>query len=269
MILAANGIGTPRLLLNSANARFPRGLANSSDQVGRNLMFHPSVLAVVYFCDVLAPTWQEPLANILLSQEFYETDPSRGFVRGYTFQMSRSTGPARTAMGFTVPPVRWGAGHHADFASRFGNATTLVALGDDLPEEHNRVELDPVLVDSHGIAAPKVSYRLSENSQRMMAHAVAQAEIVLRQAGAHTVKMSTLLRASGWHLMGTARMGDDPTRSVVDRNGRAHDVDNLYIVDGSVFVTGAAVNPTPTLQAIALRVADRIRETPALTEASP
>ena len=72
--------------------------------------------------------------------------------------------------------------------------------------------------------------------------------------------MSTpLLRSAGWHLMGTARMGDDPARSVVDANGRAHDVDNLYVVDGSAFVTGAAVNPTPTIQAMALRVADHIR----------
>ena len=93
----------------------------------------------------------------------------------------------------------------------------------------------------------------------MMAHAVAQAETVLSRAGAHTVKATPQLRPSGWHLMGTARMGDDPGRSVVDHSCRAHDVDNLYVVDGSVFVTGASVNPTPTLQAIALRAADHIR----------
>ena len=94
----------------------------------------------------------------------------------------------------------------------------------------------------------------------MMAHACRQAETVLSAAGAHTVKATPLLRPSGWHLMGTARMGDDPRRAVVDHSGRAHDVDNLYVVDGSVFVTGASVNPTPTLQAIALRAADHIRK---------
>jgi len=116
-----------------------------------------------------------------------------------------------------------------------------------------------VLTDSHGIAAPRILYRMSENSTRQMAHAVANAETVMRAAGAHTVMSTPLLRGAGWHLMGTARMGDDPARSVVDANGRAHDVDNLYIVDGSTFVTGAAVNPTPTIQAIALRIADHIR----------
>ena len=132
---------------------------------------------------------------------------------------------------------------------RFGNATTVVALGEDLPEEHNRVELHAALTDSSGIAAPKVSYRVSENSVRMMAHACRQAETVLGAAGAHTVKATPLLR-----------MGEDPRRSVVDGSCRAHDVDNLYVVDGSVFVTGASVNPTPTLQAIALRAADHIRK---------
>ena len=116
-----------------------------------------------------------------------------------------------------------------------------------------------MLTDSHGIAAPKIFYKLSENSARQMTHAVANAETVMRAAGAHTVMATPLLRSAGWHLMGTARMGDDPARSVVDANGRAHDVDNLYVVDGSTFVTGAAVNPTPTIQAIALRIADHIR----------
>ena len=67
-----------------------------------------------------------------------------------------------------------------------------------------------------------------------------------------------MMRESGWHLMGTARMGTDPAGSVVDKWGQSHDVDNLFIVDGSVFVTGAAVNPTPTIQALALRTADYI-----------
>jgi choline dehydrogenase-like flavoprotein len=140
-----------------------------------------------------------------------------------------------------------------------GLGQVLAAIGEDLPEAHNRVELDPTLKDSHGLAAPKVFYTLSENSARQMAHAVANGERVMREAGAHTVMSTPLLRAGGWHLMGTARMGDDPKHSVVDRTGRAHDVDNLYIVDGSVFVTGGAVNPTPTIQAVALYIADRIR----------
>ena len=83
---------------------------------------------------------------------------------------------------------------------------------------------------------------------------------MLDAAGATAVRRNPLVRDSGWHLLGTCRMGDDPTRSVVDRWGRAHDVPNLFVVDGSVFVTSAAVNPTTTIQAIALRTADWLGE---------
>jgi choline dehydrogenase-like flavoprotein len=101
-----------------------------------------------------------------------------------------------------------------------------------------------------------VTYRLGENSRRMLDHGIARAGEVLRAAGARDIAANPLLRAGGWHLMGTARMGRDPGTSVVDGEGRCHDVPNLYIVDGSVMVTCAGVNPTSTIQAVALYVAD-------------
>jgi choline dehydrogenase-like flavoprotein len=79
---------------------------------------------------------------------------------------------------------------------------------------------------------------------------------LLEACGAHTVTADPFTRVSGWHLMGTTRMGDDPATSVVDRWGRCHDVGNLFVVDGSVFVTSAPVNPTSTIQALARRTAD-------------
>ena len=80
-------------------------------------------------------------------------------------------------------------------------------------------------------------------------------------AGAYKIEVDRLMRYSGWHLLGTARMGDDPTSSVVDRWNRAHDVSNLYVVDGSCFVTSSGVNPTSTIVAIALRAAEHMVET--------
>ena len=133
-------------------------------------------------------------------------------------------------------------------------------IGDDLPEERNRVELDPQLTDGDGIPAPRIVYTLSENSRKQLDHGLARAEEVLRAAGARAVDTTPLLRTAGWHLMGTARMGADPRRSVVDPHGRCHEVTNLYIVDGSILVTGGAVNPTSTIQALALRIADNIRQ---------
>jgi choline dehydrogenase-like flavoprotein len=122
------------------------------------------------------------------------------------------------------------------------------------------VTLDPELVDADGIPAPKIQYRLSDNSRKMLDHAVARGVEVLEAAGAKETHAEAPLPPAGWHLMGTARMGTDPTTSVVDPFGRSHDVKNLFVVDGSVFVTAGGVNPTNTIQALALHTADHMKK---------
>jgi choline dehydrogenase-like flavoprotein len=124
------------------------------------------------------------------------------------------------------------------------------------PEAQNRITLDPTLRDGHNIPAPKVTYRLSENSRRQLDHGIANADQVLRAAGRPHHHRLPLQRSGGWHLMGTARRGRNPSTSVVDARGQAHDANNLLIIDGSLFVTGGAVNLTPTIQALALRIAE-------------
>jgi choline dehydrogenase-like flavoprotein len=130
---------------------------------------------------------------------------------------------------------------------------------EDLPEEHNRVTLDPVLKDSHGIPAPRIDYVISENTRRMMEHGIARASEILTAAGAVNLFTSRTSLNTPGHLLGTARMGNDPERSVVNEWGRAHDVRNLFIVDGSIWVTSGGVNPTSTIQALALYVADSMK----------
>ena len=245
-------------MLNSKSDSHPDGLCNANGLVGKNLMFHPYAMVAGYFDGELC-TYRGVVGNMIMSQEFYETDRRRGFVRGYSYQVIRSSGPVSTACGFLGEPVQWGAAHHQEFTNRFGNSATLAVIGEDLPELHNRVELDPDLTDSSGIPAPKVFYTLSENSRLMLEEAVANAETLLREAGAVEVAPTQLLKSAGWHLMGTARMGSDPANSVVDAWGQAHEADNVFIVDGSVFVTSAGVNPTPTIGALALRTADYIQ----------
>jgi choline dehydrogenase-like flavoprotein len=141
----------------------------------------------------------------------------------------------------------------------FDHIGGMVIICEDLPDPENSVTLDTDLKDSNGIPAPKITYRLSENSQKMFAHCVERAQDVLRAAGAVETMAQAPFQPAGWHLMGTARMGTDPTTSVVNEWGRCHDVRNLFIVDGSIFVTGAAVNPTNTIQALALHVADTMK----------
>jgi choline dehydrogenase-like flavoprotein len=152
--------------------------------------------------------------------------------------------------------VPWGSDHHQAFNERFGRSITVAVIGEDLPEPQNCVTLDPTLADSDGIPSPKVDYRMSDNSQKMMDHGIERATELLQAAGSKQVLVNPLLRAGGWHLLGTARMGASGSDSVVDGFGRSHDVKNLFIIDGSTFVTAGAVNPTSTIQAVALHIAD-------------
>ena len=233
VILAANGIGTPRLLLNSASARFPDGLANSSGLVGENLMLHPWP-HVVGYVDEEVDSDRGP-QTVMWSQEFYETDLSRDFERGYMLQFGRGGGPASEAIAsMAAGRLPWGKDHHSVYRTLLHHRMLIGVACEDLPEEHNRVTLDPVLRDSHGIPAPKIDYRISENTRRMMEHGIARASEILATAGAKNISASrTELNYPG-HLLGTARMGLDPERSVVNELGRCHDVKNLFIVDGSI-----------------------------------
>jgi choline dehydrogenase-like flavoprotein len=155
--------------------------------------------------------------------------------------------------------IPWGENHHREFSRLYDHTATLVGITEDLADETNTVTLDPELTDAHGIPAPKVTYRVSDNSRKMLAHAVERATEALTAAGAVQTVPMPLVREAGWHLLGTARMGRDPMASVVNERGQAHDVKNLFIVDGSIFVTAGGVNPTSTIQALALYVADSIK----------
>ena len=253
VVVCCNGVGTPRLLLNSKSRYFPEGLANSNGMVGRNFMVHPTRFMEGIFKETL-DGHIGPFGAPLYSQEFYETDLSRGFVRGYTMVSGRTYGPL--AHSRRIP---WGASHHLEMARHFPHTAGIAALCEDLPDKNNRIDLDPDLTDSHGIPAPRVTYTLGDNTARMLEHGAARATEVLKAAGAIEVHDSRG-NANMAHLMGTARMGTDPQRSVVNPANRAHDVENLFIVDGSSFVTSAGVNPTSTIGALALRAADGIWE---------
>ncbi|HKI73956.1 MAG TPA: GMC family oxidoreductase [Pseudomonadales bacterium] len=260
VVMACNGVGTPRILLNSTSNKFPDGLANRSGLVGKNLMFHPPGFVQGRFEERL-DSHKGPRGCCILSKEFYETDLSRGFVRGYNMQITRGAGPFATAMqGLMSGNIPWGPGHHEAFDKQFDHTASIGILCEDLPEAHNCVTLDPNLKDSNGIPAPKINYTLGENTRKMLEHGIARATEVMEAAGAVEINSGGLLRPSGWHLLGTARMGNDPQTSVVNHWGRSHDVKNLFIIDGSVFVTAGGVNPTSTIQALALYVADTMKK---------
>lgn len=260
VIVCANGIGSPRLLLMSRPKGHPNGLCNSYDLVGRHLMHH-----VYGFVDVwlgqATEGYKGTFAPTIFSSEFYETDLSRGFVNGYMICVVRQPGPAVTAAGSaTGVYVPWGEDHHDTFRDRFARHLLLAVQGEDLALAANRVTLDPQATDSSGLPAPHVDYQLCENDIRIAEHGVSRCLEVAEALGA--VGTDTLVPAyppPGWHLLGTTRMGHGPEDSVTNKWHQTWEVPNLFCVDGGSLATSAGANPTSTIGALAVRCATYIK----------
>jgi choline dehydrogenase-like flavoprotein len=184
-------------------------------------------------------------------------------VRGYTFEFVRGQGAITAAVhGMATGRLGWGEGHHAQYRKLLRRRTGMVAICEDLPEAHNRVTLDP---DADGQRRHSGAAAGLHAERELAADAGSfdrprQRRSCGRRARTDICIDGPLPTNGGWHLMGTARMGTDPERSVVNEWGAAHDVKNLFIVDGSIFVTCGGLNPTSTIQALALYVADQIKQ---------
>ncbi len=260
IVLACNGVGTPRILLNSKSKFAVDGLANSSGLVGKNLMLHPLAYIEGAFDQELESNLG-PQGCSISSQEFYETDTARGFYRGYTMQVLRGPSPIEFVTGnIKRKSMHWGKVHSEEFLKHFNKTAHISIICEDLPEEINFVDLDPSLTDDDGIPAPRINYRISSNTKKMLSHGIKKAEEVMYAAGATKTFCFAPVKSAGWHLMGTARMGLDPMSSVVNEWGQSHDVPNLFIADSSIFVTSGAVNPAATIQALALKVSDGVSD---------
>ena len=263
VIVAANAIGTPRLLLMSAAGRFPNGLANSSGLVGKRLMLHPFGSVIGLYEEELQD-WLRPAGTQIECMQFYATDVSRGLVRGSKWHVMGTGGPIEMATRWLIGE---GVGDEAfwdePFARKMRQAVNhsidWIVHVEDLPEESNSVTLDPSQTDSDGLPGVKITYVTSQNTHRSLDFALNRALEAHDTAGAPRAWITHRNFSSG-HNLGTARMGDDPANSVVDRFGCAHDVPNLYVIDGSVFPTSTATNPTATICALARRTATHIAE---------
>lgn len=259
VVLAASGVGTPRLLLQSRSPRFPQGLLNNHDVVGRYLMVHPLAYIEGLFAQDLQSSLG-PQGCCLLSQEFYETRPEHEFVRGYTLHVLRGSAPVETAVkNFMLRRLPFGPTHHQQFAQLFNHNMGIAVITEDVPEWHNRVLLDEQHTDANGMPGLICQYQLADNTKAMLKHGIERSKQVIQAAGGTVSTAFGPVRHTGWHLMGTARMGDDPTTSVVNRYGQAHAVPNLFIVDSSIFVTAGAVNPVATAQALTLFCCDYLQ----------
>ena len=258
-ILAASGIGTPKLLLNS-NKSDHRGIANSSDLVGRNLMLHPLGYVEGHFRENLNSNIG-PQGCCILSQEFYSSKKERGFLRGYTFQVIGGPLPVESALNLSARKlVKFGKNFISEFQSIYNHTAHLTVISEDLPEKHNRVTLSKNKVDKFNISGVEISYKISENTKKMLSHGLNNGRKIMKEAGAYKSFASGPVRNTGWHTLGTCCMGDDPKESVVNSFGKTHDINNLFIVDGSLFPTSGGVNPASTIQTLALYISNKIVE---------
>ena len=256
-ILACGGIGTPRLLLSSPSPN-GCGLSNSSGLVGKNLMLHPYAYAEGYFHEDLVSNFG-PQGCCIMSHEFFSDNSRFGFDCGFTMQSLRGPLPLEFALNFTKRRILKPGANFWESYNRYYNKTAhITAICEDLPYPTNYVELNHSLPDKHGVPSIKVHYSLSPNSKKMLSFASSSMRKVLSASGAYKTFASAPVQNTGWHILGTCRMGLDPQTSVVNEFGQSHDLKNMFIVDASVFPTSSSVNPASTIQALSLYLSSGI-----------
>jgi choline dehydrogenase-like flavoprotein len=259
VVLSANALETPRLLLLSKSAQFPDGLANSNGMVGKFLMSGNGVHACGLFDHPINEYKGIVCGAAVL--EYVPSDSKRGFYGG-----GRMTGrglelltPVQYGLHTPHGAPAWGAGYKKALREQANHRMDMQSYITQLPIESNRVDLDPELKDAWGLPAMRVTSTGHPNDFKCMEFFRQKSIEILQAAGATTVWSDPVGDARGGpHSRGTCRMGNDPKTSVVDKYHRAHDVPNLFIVDGSNLVTGGRNHPALTIQALAFRAADHL-----------
>ena len=249
VIVAAYSVETPRLLLNSASAQFPDGLANSSGLVGRGLMVHSNEGVWATFDEEIRGYKGPPVMAITEHWNYH--DEGKDFFGGYQFG---SQGPLPMEWGKKLAMARglWGMELRGE-ATKYIHSAGFKMVGEVEPRDENRVELSDE-PDRYGLPIPRITFSYSENDRRLMRHAVGFMSETIAAAGGREI----WTESDTAHLMGGCRMGNDAASSVTDSYGRSWDVPNLWICDASLFPTSGGVNPSETIQALACRTADRI-----------
>lgn len=246
--VAGNSLESPRLLLNSASAQFPDGLANSSGQVGRNYMRHMTGNVYATFEKPVHMYRGTTMAGIVRDEA--RNDPSRGFFGGYEMETISLGVPFMAAF---LDPGAWGRSFTSAMDD-YANMAGMWLIGEDMARETNRVTLDPVVKDKNGMPVASVHFDDHDNDVAMRKHAIQQGSAIYEAVGA--VRILPTPPYPSTHNLGTNRMSAQPRDGVVNAFGQTHDIKNLFVSDGSQFTSGAGCNPTLTIVALAIRQAD-------------
>jgi choline dehydrogenase-like flavoprotein len=257
VIAAASATETARLLLNSKSKLFPQGAGNRHDWVGRNLQGHAY-----------------PGVGGLFAQDLYDDVGAGATIAICDFNHGNPgfTGGAMLANEFIRLPylftnmrppgaASWGKAHKDFQRQYFKRCLRVMGPVQEMPVFDSRVEVDSSVTDFWGIPAARISGRRHPHDVRLSKHIAGKAEQWVRQAGAietwQTLPGTGV--SGGQHQAGTCRMGNDPKTSVVNKHGQMHDIDNLFVADGSLMVTNGGFNPVLTIMALAYWVSDYIK----------
>ncbi|TFH73706.1 GMC family oxidoreductase [Gammaproteobacteria bacterium LSUCC0112] len=261
VVLCANGAETPRLLLLSASAQHPDGLANGSGMVGKNLMFNGYSAAIGLFEHPVNAYKSIPATRVI--HDFYELDPALGFYGGGGIDGRHPHRglPMGTALSAGLfGGASWGSDFKRSMTQEFTHTAAFDGHTTSLPQETNNVTLDPDVKDKFGRPAIRSTYKDHPDDIATMKFFMERSLELMDAAGA--IQKIGFYPENGQqgsvHLLGTCRMGNDPATSVVDKFNRSHDVPNLFMVDGSSMVTSSRGQPTMTIMALAFRAADNI-----------
>lgn len=257
-VVAAHAIETPKLLLMSRTDALPNGLANRSDQVGRNLMDHPTQLSYAMAVDPVGP-YRSPLSTAGI--EDLRDGPFRSERGAFRIEIGND---GWSWPGFDPPGLAgqlidegyWGPELYNQIRERSLRAVRMAALVEQLPEPESRVTLSDE-VDAIGIPRPQVNFIVNDYTRRGIEAAKEQLGQIFEALGVQWTTHVDALQGAG-HIMGTYRMGTDAATSVTDSLGRTWDHPNLWLAGSGLFPAVGTGNPTLTIAALALRAAPEI-----------
>lgn len=261
VVVCANGAETPRLLLQSKSNLFPHGLANTNGNVGKYLMFDAGGL-VLGLCEHPVNDYKSIVVTRVL-HDFYAADPKRGFYGGGGLDSRMDYYPAGFALsGLPPDEPTWGPEWKKKVSEYYTRVTGTLAHSTCLAVETNSISLDEDVKDAWGLPAMRVTFQNHPDDVKTVQFLADRQKEILTAAGCKKVWLDPGSTDTSYsrHLMGTCRMGDDAQVSVVNRSNRAHDVPNLFLVDGSSLVTCGRQQPTATIQALAYRAAEHVSQ---------
>ena len=267
IVLGASCVDSTRILLNSKSERYPNGVGNGSDVIGRYLCEQIRIHVKGFLPDLFGTGWHNDRGiggeHLYMPRFNHRTGFTRDYLRGWGAQFWNTGCSTDGASHFADRLPGFGASLKKDIKRRFPAWFEFHPFGEVLPYAHNRITVDDKQTDRYGVPLLKIDYRIGDNERKMAAHMYDVVEEICRAAKAELVVFERGVldnNGSAIHEHSTCRMGDDPKRAALNKFNQMHEVKNLFVVDGSAFTTASEKNPTLTILALSWRSTDYLAE---------